>query len=258
MEEIDTIKQKETLTFSETYNNLLWELSRNFEKSTNFNPISELLKKSLQNNFKKSILAADEKINQTYSMNKAIINFIMKHNFTMLHLELVEFDAAFRNNSLQNRKARLEFACYFDTDKKNKYLLMDVQKEILLTDVTGNLIFKNEFSNSLQPKFDDYVNDDYIQLGNKTSNTKIIGIKKTDFTQLLEDSDFSSESAQIIFHPIIIKDRDIPLYRIIEKDVTRYKDQFSLFMISENEDISNQTNPSSAHDTFCLTPPDGC
>ena len=255
MKEIYTIEEKGTSTFSEIYNNLLCELSKNFYKSIDFEPISELLKRSLQNNFKKSILAADERINQTYSMNKTVVDFVMKHDFTMLHLELVEFDAAFRNNSLQNRKARLEFACYFD-NKKEKYLLMDVLKETLLTDQsTGNLIFKNEFSKSLQPKFDDYVNEDYDQLGSKVSNTKTISIKKTDFTQLLKDLDFSSENAQIIFHPIIIKDRDIPLYRMIKKDVTKYKDQFSLFMIAKD---STGILQAVAHDTFCLNPPDNC
>lgn len=255
MEEIDTIKEKEILTFSEIYNKLLGELSHNFPEGLIFDPITEILKKSLLNNFKKSILAADERINQAYSINKAVINFIMEHDFTMLHLELVELDATFRNNSLQNRKARLEFACYFD-NKKDKYLLMDVQKEILLTDqVTGNFIFTNEFSSSLQPKFEDYVNEDYTQLGSKTSNTRIIGIKKTDFKQLLNDLDFSSDKTQIIFYPIIIKDRDIPLYRIIEKDVTRYKDQFSLLMIAEDPTGMIQA---AAHDTFCLNPPDNC
>jgi len=179
----------------------------------------------------------------------------MRHDFTMLHLELIEFDAAFRNSSLQNRKARLEFACYFD-NKKDKYLLMDVQNEILLTDqATGNFRFTNLFSSSLQPKLDDYVNEDYIQLGSKTSNTKIISIKKSDFTKLLEDLNFSSENAKILFYPIIIKDRDIPLYRIMDKDVAKYKDQFSLFMIAKDSTGKIQEV---AHDTFCLNPPDNC
>lgn len=258
MEEIDPIKEKETLTFSEVYNQIFQELSEKFaekiaEKFSMW-PIPDILKNSLVNNFRKSILAADEKINQTYSMNKTVIDFIMKQNFTKLRLELIEFDAAFRMNTLQNRSARLEFACSFD-DEKEKYLLMDVQKEILLTNTTSGLFnFKNEFANSLQPKFDDYVYENYSQLGSKNENTKIISINKTDFKDLVSELG-SSDEIKIIFYPMIIKDRDIPLYRSIGKDVTRYKDQFSLFMIGEN---STGLIPPNAYDTFCLNPPDKC
>lgn len=263
MNEIDTIKEKKTLPFSEVYNDLLRELSENLKsKDLDFGPIPERLKKSLKNNFKKSILAADDKINQTYSINKAVIDFIMKHEFKLLRLELIEFDDAFRNNSLQLRKARLEFACSFD-DQKEKYLLMDVQKEVLLTDqTTGNFRFTNLFSRSLQPKLDDYVNEYDNQLGSKTSNTKIISIKKSDFNGLLENTDSSAEDFQIVFHPIIIKDRDIVLYRQLPVEngthatnFIDYKDQFSLFMIAEN---STGLNEPFAYDTFCLNPPSAC
>lgn len=260
MNEIDTIKEKETLTFSEVYNDLLRKLSEKLaEKDLKFGPIPEILKNSLTNNFKKSILAANEKINQTYSMNKAVINFIMEHEFKLLHLELVEFDDAFRNNSLQLRKARLEFACSFD-DQKEKYLLMDVQKEILLTDqTTGNLRFSDQFSRSLQPTLDEYVKEYDPQLGRKTSNTKIISIKKSDFTGLLGNVDRSAEDFQIVFHPAIIKDRDLVLYEELRNqnhttatNFRDYKDQFSLFMIAGN---STKLEEPGAYDTFCLNPP---
>lgn len=260
MNEIDTIKEKETLTFSEVYNDLLRELSENLgKKDLKFGPIPERLKNSLTNNFKKSILAANEKLNQTYSMNKAVINFIMGQDFTFLRLELVEFDDAFRNNSLQLRKARLEFACSFD-DQKKKYLLMDVQKEILLTDsTTGNFSFSNLFSRSLQPTLDEYVKEYDEQLGTKTYNTKMISIKKSDFTGLLENVDPSAEDFQIDFHPTIIKDRDLVLYerlryenRTSATNFRDYKDQFSLFMIAGN---STKLGDPGAYDTFCLNPP---
>lgn len=261
MEEIDTLKEKGTSTFSEIYNNLLEELSKTFaEKFLVPIPISNVLKNSLRNNFIKSILAANGKINQIYSMNKAVIDFIIKQNFTMLHLELIEFDDAFRMNTLQNRSARLEFACYFDNEKKDKYLLMDVQKEILLTNqVSGNFNFTNEFGNSLQPIFDDYVNEYDPELGNKTSNTKIISIEKTDFTELWKDLNVSvSDTAKIIFYPIIIKERDFLLYQSINRNVSPYKDQFSLFMIGEKISETSIKKISTAYDTFCLTPPHGC
>ncbi|WP_202702355.1 hypothetical protein [Flavobacterium sp. UGB4466] len=260
MNEIDTIKEKETLNFSEVYNDLLTELSENLEnKGLKFGPIPEILKNSLTNNFKKSILAANEKLNQTYSMNKAVINFIREQDFTFLRLELVEFDDAFRNNSLQLRKARLEFACSFD-DQKEKYLLMDVQKEILLTDrTTGNFRFNNLFSCSLQPILDEYVKEYDEQLGSKTSNTKIISIKKSDFTGLLRNVDPSAEDFQIVFHPAIVKDRDLVLYeeqrrqnRTTATNFRDYKDQFSLFMIAGN---STKLGEPGAYDTFCLNPP---
>jgi hypothetical protein len=260
MNEIDTIKEKETLNFSEVYNDLLGKLSENLgKKDLDIVAIPKLLKNSLTNNFKKSILAANEKINQTYSMNKAVISFIKQQKFELLHLELVEFDDAFRNNYLQLRKARLEFACSFD-DQKKKYLLMDVQKEVLLTDgTTGNFSFKNQFSNSLQPILDEYVKEYDEQLGRKTSNTKIISIKKSDFTGLLRNVDPSAEDFQIVFHPTIIKERDLVLYeeqrrqnRSNNTNFMNYKDQFSLFMIGRN---STKFAEPVAYDTFCLNPP---
>lgn len=255
MKEIYTIEEKEIPTepFYEVYNGLLEELSKGFIGKSILIEIPELLKRSLTNNFRKSILAANEKINKTFSMNQAVINFIKDRDFKLLHLELIEFDTTFRRNTLQNRIGGLEFACYFDNEK-DKYLLMDVEKEILLTDtVTGNFKFKNEFSNSLQPIFDDYVNENYTELGNKSKNTTIISIEKTDFNALFASLDISSITTKIIFYPIIIKERDLPLYETIGRNAIKYKDQFSLFMIGEEN--SKEKNPPAAYDTFCLNPP---
>lgn len=254
MEEIDTIQEKETTIFFEIYNKLLSELSHKYAEGFILGPIPEILKRSLLNNFKKSILAADKRIDQTYSMNKTIIDFIKARNFTKLHLELIEFDDEFRKDQLQNRSARLEFACSFDNEK-DKYLLMDVQKEIVLTDPSGNFIFTNEFSTSLQPILDKYVDEEYDQLGNKKKNTRIITVEKSYFTELLGNFSSSSIKSEIIFYPAIIKDRDIPLYQRINIDVIRYKDQFSLFMAAK--DLTGII-PADAQDTFCLNPPDKC
>ncbi len=150
---------------------------------------------------------------------------------------------------------RLLFAFYTDINPKEKYLLIDVDQPVKISNDEG-IVKNNIFEDRLKKILDKYIeNNTKIDIVPKNENTKIITLSKSDdIVPVISLAHNSSIEYFIELKPAIINDSFIKrvYYRKAE-----YNHQFTLIMkgIVDDTISRNYTKP---FDTFCLNPPDNC
>ena len=237
------------------------EYLKNINKSFfNWDDIIEIpleVEKERITNFINSNLYKEEELNQVYTIKLGVLKEFLEFNpnYTKVHLELIRLDSHNDGTLTNFNYKRLLFAFYTDVNTKDKYLLIDVDHPVKISDNDGtvkNNIFKDRLKNVLDKYIQENTKDSLVT---KTENTKIITLSKVeDIIPLISFAHNSTNDYFIELTPAVVKDSftERIYYRKAE-----YNHQYTLIIKGHvvNPISKEFTKP---FDTFCLNPPDNC
>ncbi|NHN24547.1 hypothetical protein FIA58_002565 [Flavobacterium jejuense] len=218
------------------------------------------VEKERKKNFYSSSLKEHKELNQIYNLDYHVLKAFLeeKNNagYRKVHLELIRLNKI-EGLQIENFNfERLLFAFYTDVNPNQKFMLMDVNKPILISDPESGEVKNNIFYKSLKSILDQYVIDNDLEK-TKRENTQIITLcKDLDVKPVMSLPFKSTDNYTIQFTPAIIKDSysERVHYRKAE-----YNHQYTLIMKGiVNSKLSKSIIHSDPFDTFCLNPPDPC